>query len=337
MTTGRAVKNRGAQSRSLVAKWRAKVPEITRIVEDVALRMWADSEADLEDRVPKVWAELVDSMRQSVVEKAEKATAGETQRVSDEEQRGYYWSFQIRRVSDMIEFLCEKILADIGFANDDTTIASMLLVRKAFVALLIELQDGGTEDGRSDGEEYRFRTLSALRFLTPRLDDVALRRFRALHVAESNSEWTGPVLDEKELDQRVSEMQSLEPHVDPENHRDWFAVTHPVLAGVQARALLKDIDERFSALDPLECYEEFVEASAKGGKVEGGDGKTGAARALARRAVRCGALGYQQLGAEDFDTAVERARNSLLVNRSRIRKTLRGYPGLRADETSDVP
>ena len=327
-------KSRKGQSRELVAKWRAEVPQITRIIEEVAPRMLADSGADLRERVPAVWLELVASMRTTVLDKVDQAKADGRPEESDEELRGYYWSFKIHHISDMVEFLCQQILTDIGI-GDGATIPSMLLVRKAFLPLLIELQDGGTKHGRSDGEEYRFRVLEAIKSLTPHFDDVSLRRFRALRVAESNSEWALPVLDDTELEAQVAELQKIQPEVDPEQQRDWFTVTDPVIAGVQGRAFLAQVDERFSALDPLECYEEFVEASAKGGKTEGGDGKTGAARALARLAVKCGALDYQQLADEDFDAAVERARNNLLVNRSRIRKSLRNFPGLRTDDPID--
>jgi hypothetical protein len=336
MTTNGKVPRKGPKP-ELIKKWRAELPEITHLVEEVAPRMFQDNRDDRRaTMVPEEWKQLVVTMRKRVHEKRDNSAFTDESEESIAERLGSRWSWEIDRVSDMIEYLCEEILHDIGI-DDGATLGSMILVRKAFLALLIELQDGGTKHGRDDGEEYQFRVLGALKALTPRFDDISFRRFRALARAEISSAWSRPLMSDAELDKRVEEMSHLAPETEPDRQRDWFTVTQPVMSGVQARAWLAEVDERFASLDPLECYEEFADAfnSTKGGKVDGGDGRIGPARALARLAIRCGALEFEQGADEDFDTAVERARGNLLVTRSRIRKTLRSFPGRRADEPLD--
>jgi hypothetical protein len=315
----------------LRAQWREKIPEIRRLVEDVAPRAFEAAAEDRLEKVPEEWKALVQKMRDDVHASAadwRKQYPDSTETLAEE--RGYQWHFKIGRLDDMLDYLMREIRRDIGFEDGDATLASMLLVSKAFLALNIELQHGGKKGSRDDGDEYSYRVLNALKALTPRFDDIVLRRFRALQTAESMAKFARPLMNPEELDAHVEKMKDLLPEREPDEHRDWVNVDKPVLEGVFARSQLAEVDERFGTLDPMEVYEEFAEAQAatKGGKSDGGEGKVGPARAVARLAVRCGALDYEQGADEDFDAAVERARGNLLQARHRIRKELRGFPGM---------
>ncbi|MEQ9151057.1 MAG: hypothetical protein RLO06_06155 [Parvibaculum sp.] len=152
-------------------------------------------------------------------------------------------------------------------------------------------------------------------------DDENLRRARALQIAEGAAEWikTVPTKDPRDVCERGAEMSEEEASHIATFWRD----KRPVLDGVTFRGELAEIDSAFRQLDPLVVFEEFREASAKceGGRSLGGGGRAGAARALARLTVRCGALAFRV--DEDFDGTVERVRGQLLASRAKIRRELR--------------
>lgn len=50
----------------------------------------------------------------------------------------------------------------------------------------------------------------------------------------------------------------------------------------------------------------------------------------------CGALEFRQAENEEFDVAVERARASLVITRSRLRKSLRAFPGQVPDNEEEL-
>lgn len=286
--------------------------------------------------MPEAWKALVSAMQAEV--HAEAAKDDEDGR-SLNERRGYYWSFRVGRVGDMLDYLMRAIRGDLGF-EEGATLASMLLVQSSIERLDIELQDGGTEEGRDDGEENRYRVNHALRALTPKLDDITLLRFRALQVAEFAARWNQIPPTDEQVEASVVDLrqeQLVRSETEAERHRTFLKVDKPALGAVFTRSLLAEIDARFDTLDPLVVFEEFSEAeTATGGKLEGGDGKIGPVRAVARLAVMCGALEYRQEPGEDFDSAVNRARSNLLVTRSRIRKELRSFPGQLSDGVADA-
>lgn len=310
-----------------IAAWRAREGEMRDLVERVSPAMFEAAAKRKAEEVSQPWRDLVRSMRAEVRAKA-RDRADSHQALSDEEVLGYQWSWAIGRVADMLEFLLKEIRRDIG-VEEGASIASMLLVEKAMLQLQLELQDGGTKDGREDSEEQRFRTLQALRCLSPRFDGDPLRRFRALRAAEFCAKITKAPTD-AEVETSVKNLREHFPEDDFDEVRqtEWFADELPMLKAVQARAFLGEVDERFMQLDPLLVLEEFsdADASAKGGRASE-DGRVGPARALARLALTCGALGYEQADGEEFDRAVERARNNLHVTRARIRETIRSFPG----------
>jgi hypothetical protein len=212
----------------------------------------------------------------------------------------------------------------------------MALVNRGLDQLHLELQHGGTCDGRDDAEENAVRVYRALRTLTPRFDDVLLRRLRALRVVESCAPGIR-ILDDGEVEASVERMRA---HVnnegrafdveDEEKQRKWFRSELPMMKTLHARSMLAECDESFAKLDPLIALEELAEVGpgAKGGKTDGGEAKTGPARALARLALRCGALEYTQAETETFDDAVDRVRRNLHTTRSRLRDELHSFPGL---------
>jgi hypothetical protein len=273
-------------------------------------------------------SEMVDAMRAEVHAAARKDVDQPTdgRPPTEMERRGYNWSFKVGRVADMLEYLTRTIREDIGF-EEGATLASMLLLDKAILHLDVELQDGGSDGGRDDREENRLRVLDALKALTPEFDNVNMQRLRALHVAERSAQITR-VLSDADVEESAKKLAQLDArHLD--KHRDYMKNEQPVISGLLARNWLVEVDRAFESLDPLVVLEEFAEAEAatRGGRSDRGDGKVGPARALARLAVMCGALGYAARPDEDFDTAVDRARGNLLMTRSRARKTLRDFPG----------
>lgn len=318
----------GSPLRTLQQRWRERLPELHRIVEDVSPRIWESAQEDRKRKVPAEWEAMVSAMRQEVHAEAFAATS-HVEAVTDEERRGYHWSWKVMRVADMLEHLVRTIREDIGF-EDHATLGSMLLLQQAALHLQVELQDGGTEDGREDRLENRYRVQQALRALAPRFDDVQMLRLRALQVADSAARHTS-LPDDADIERRLRSIREESPDSpgDLERHREWMMVDQPPLAGVMARASLSEVDPRFGQLDPLVVLEEFAEASGEtsGGRAEGGEGRTGPARALARLAVMCGALDFEQRDGEDFDAAAERARSGLLTARSRIRRVVREFPG----------
>lgn len=336
----RASKSKPTRDRARQEEWRSRVPEARRIVEDVAPAIWDDAAASRIEKVPEPWKELVNAMRAEVCREADREARerclSEDEKV--EELRGYYWAFKVGRVGDMLQYLLRSIRQDIGF-EEGATLASMVLLEKAILQVDLELQDGGSKGRREDRDENRHRVLEALKALTPRFDDVHMLRLRALQVAESSVKMTR-IRSDDDIEESVRALAELDDTIDPDRHRDYIKHEQPAMLGVLARSWLVEVDEAFANLDPLIVLEEFAEAqtNARGGKVVGGDGRIGSVRAVARLAVMCGALGFQQQDGEDFDAAVDRARANLLMTRSRFRKVLRAFPGsLDSTETGGDP
>jgi hypothetical protein len=304
-----------------------------RLVEDESLRFWEIPSTRRIENVPEAWKTIVATMRAEVCAEPEEP---DEDGVSAEKRRGYNWAFKVGCIGDMLAYLMREIRADIGFEEGEGTLASMLLVQEAILRLNIELQDGGSKNGREDSEENRYRVLRALQALIPRFDDINLRRFRALQVAEFAARWNKTPPTDDEVEASVVELrqeQFLRSDTEVDKHRNFLKVDKPVVDAVFTRGLLAEIDPRFDTLDPLAVFEEFIEAEpAAGGKIDGGEGRVGPVRALARLAVMSGALDYSQEPGEDFDSAVSRARSNLLVTRSRIRKAMRSFPGQSPDD-----
>jgi hypothetical protein len=322
------------RDRATREEWRTRVPELQHLVEEVSPVMIEAAFARRAGDLPAQWKEIVDSMSAAVhTEANERTLGGLGDELSVEERRGYYWSFKIDRVGDMLAYLIRTVRNDLGF-EDNATLASIVLLTKAVLHLQLELQDGGTPEGRSDGDENRYRVLQAIKALTPRFDDVHMQRLRALQSAEAAVKMTTIPTSEED----VADVNGVEA-TERSRIEDFRKYQQPVLNGVLARSWLVEVDAAFENLDPLVVLEEFGEAQAQagGGKVDGGDGRVGPVRALARLAVMCGALGFLQKDAEDFDAAVDRARANLLMTRSRFRKALRSYPGaLPSAETDEI-
>lgn len=316
------------RDRNRQREWRARLPEYRRLVEEVAPEMWEDAAARRARSLPKPWVTLVEEMRADVHKAARKSIEefGD-EKATEEEKRGYYWSFKVGCVADMVEHLARTIRDDLGFDEEEETLASMALAYKALTFLEVELQDGGSASPRRDRDELRYRMLNALKALTPLFDDVHLMRLRALQVAESAAEYTH-VATEAEIEEGIGRLAE-EKGFNADAHREYMQHSKPALDGVLARSWLAEIDDAFQRLDPLVVLEEFADAQAQssGGRTENGEGRVGPVRALARLAVMCGALGYEQREDEDFDKAVDRARGNLLMSRSRIRRVVQEFPG----------
>lgn len=308
-------------------RWREELPRLRDLVERVSPAMLSDAGSKHKYNGPTEWADLVLSMQREVHAKAESREVFEEESI--EQRRGYEWSWKVAHVAHMLEHLIETIRKDLGF-EDSATLASMALVKRAMFQMELELREGGTTEGRGDGLEHQYRVQQALQALTSCFDDVQLRRLRALQYATSCARYS-EIPDAATVERHVNQMKELEQTDDEadDRHREWFRDTMPALSGVMARSWLAEVDERFATLDPLIMLEEFAQAEPEeeGGRAEGGEGRIGPVRALARLAVMCGALGLEQRPDEGFDTAVERARNNLLVTRSRIRKLVREFPG----------
>jgi hypothetical protein len=306
-------------------QWRQEIPNLQRLVEEVSPAAFAAAAERRVENIPAAWKALVDGMQKEVHERAE--TAEWNAAMSVESRRGYQWYAMIMRVGDMIEHLLRMVRADLGMKEGEEALATMILVKKSLLHLQVELQDGGTEDGREDSEENRVRVFKALMALNSRFDDIHLRRLRAMQVAENAARRTRiPSEDEVKAS---TEVHRDTREFDADRHRKWMEQTGPAMDAVLTRSWLAAVDEKFKQLDPLVVLEEFhdAEAAPRGGKADGGEGRTGAVRALARLALMCGALEAEQEPDEEFDEAVDRVRATLLVSRSRIRKFLRSVPG----------
>lgn len=281
-------------------------------------------------RIPEEWRVLLDGLASSVRAKANDTSAflsdpGPAGRL------GYAWKNAVSLVGKCFEHLMRLIRADIGFEEGTHTLASMVLVQRAIVHLEMELESGGTPTGRHDKEEQTIRVYRALKALHYQHDDVALKRVRALRVVETCTPFT-EILDDHEIEASVERMRGHAREdgrdFDEAQQRAWFRSELPMLKALNARSMLADVDPAFSDIDPLIVLEELAEArdGTRGGKVVGGEGKTGPARALARLALQCGGLEYVQGDDEPFDDAVERVRRNLHMTRSRFRDELRTFP-----------
>jgi len=313
------------RSRQQREEWRTAVAEQQHIQREVSPRILNDTFEDRLKRVPDDWKAFVADLQK---------------RVRASPKKGREWSLTLIQVGDMLEHLLRAIRGDLGLKEGEESLASMLLLMKAFHQLKVELRDGNADD--ADTDEDRWRVYTALRVLTPRYDDVQLRRMRAMKTAGYGARWM-KVPTEAEAEASVEKSRQLAKdegytHFDEDHQRRWFRSQLPAIHATLVHEDLREIDERFAELDPLVVMEEFSDAcgDARGGRSAGGDGQVGPIRALARLAVMCGALEFKQAENEEFDVAVERARTSLLVTRSRIRKVLRGFPGLQPDDEGDL-
>ncbi len=319
---------RPTADRARQQKWRDQVGEIEYLVHEVSPRIFEDNARDRLAELPPEWIALVASMRADV--HAETDREKQTEGVTLAERRGYQWNYKVGRVADLVRHLLQTIAADIDL-GEDQVLATMVLVHKAFFQLKLELQDLGTREGRDDRDEQRYRVLGALRSLTRHFDGPDLLRLRALVAGENAARFTIPPPSDEEVEQRLEEIEQHGPltEAEREHDREFMAIKAPVLNGVVSRSWLMEVDPRFGTLDPLVVMEEFAEAQAKarGGRNGGGEPRTGPARAVARLALMCGALDAAQREGEDFDQATERLRGALLNSRSRIRATMREFPG----------
>jgi hypothetical protein len=125
----------------------------------------------------------------------------------------------------MLDYLMRIVRSDIG-VEKGTSIASMVLVRGAMRQLQVELQDGGTEDGREDADENYYRVFRAITALNSRFDDIHLRRLRALQFADIAARITR-IPTAAEVDASVESMREHE--IDPDRHRDWMESEQPAL------------------------------------------------------------------------------------------------------------
>lgn len=310
------------------------MPSLRDIVENVAPKLWDAADEGRVDPIPGEWRHLLDEVAADV----QAAAAERTEQHPDlekEECLGYAWSRMLPRVGNVLDYLMRQIRRDLGFVEGSETLAGMMLVRRAMDHLQMELEDGGSPDGREDAEEQTYRMYRALRVLTPRFDDVQLLRVRALRVIETCATGTR-IIDDAEVELAVEQMR-VHAHEagqkfdsdDETRQRFWFRAELPMLKTLNARSMLAEIDPAFGTLDPLIVLEDLDESrSGSGGKSDGGEGKTGPARALARLALRCDALGYSQQEGETFDEAADRVRRNLHTARFRLREELRGFPGL---------
>jgi hypothetical protein len=303
-------------------EWRASIDDMRHIVEHVSPLAWAGAEEEQRKDLPAAWTELVQAMRQDVREDAPELAEDLPEGVA------VAWSFKVRRLRQMLEHLCVAIREDLGIP-EDKTLGSMLLLLMAAGHLSRELYYGRRSEraGASDDEAdiTNFRVVGALRALSPRWDGPDLVKVRALAVAEYAVGVT-KVLSDEEVEENAVALKEFGLTAAEEERHQKFARLSPLLDGVAARAFLAQVDERFSRLDPLVVMEEFAEAEAtRGGKTDGGQGRVGPARALARLALMCGAFDVGQGDDEGFDQAVDRVRGSLLMARSRIRSAVREF------------
>jgi hypothetical protein len=265
------------------------------------------------------WRDMVADMQSDVRTDVEK----HQHHLPDLARPGRLWAEKISCVTDMIEYLFLAIRRDLGLSTDET-FASMLLVERALYRCERELGSYGDREEPNGDEANEYRVFHALEVLTPDLDDIQMRRFRALQAAE----WSARKMHiprvrlVNEPDLQVGEsLSSL-------NDEERFAAFgEPVGWALFARRFLASIDERFQRLDPLLVLEELGEADAEsvGGRTNSGEGRFGPLRALARLAVTYGALDFKQRQDETFDQAVDRARQVLMTTRSRIRRQLRSF------------
>ena len=317
------------------AELRECLPRVEHIVDELAPRILENSRADWLENIPSEWRAVFDAMADEVRAKVEADREYDAD-LSLEERYGYEWSLRVPLVERCVGYMMRLIREQIGLKEGAETLASMILVNRALEQLHLELHDAGTKAGREDAEENAVRVYRAIRVLTPRFDDVALRRLRALRVVEGYAPDIF-ILDDAEVDAAVARMRGhAKDHgedfgVEEEaRQRKWFRSELPMMKVLSARTTLAECDSAFAQLDPLVMLEELADAGVglKGGRGDRGDGKTGPARALARLAVMCGALEYKAAPDETFDDAVDRVRANLHTTRSRLRDEMRGFPGL---------
>jgi hypothetical protein len=317
------------RSRQRQIEWRASVLRLTPIMERAGRRL---SKAQLAQSgaTPTAWQGWVDALAAEVRAKAA-APKSFNADLSLEERLGYEWSSKVHEVGRCLEYMMGLIRSNIGMNEGAETLASMALVQGAIAKLAKELHNGGTKHGDEDWEEQEYRVHRALHALNPRFDEIGLRRVRALRIAEwycANIE----ILDDAEVEESIEELRRVDRSEgllfdkdEDERNRNWFRAELPMMKALLARSSLAEVDGAFADLDPLVVLEELAEARSglKGGKSDTGEGKTGAARALARLALMCGALEYVPREGEAFDDATERARKNLHTTRARLREESR--------------
>jgi hypothetical protein len=310
----------------IVQRWRQTLPEIEQVNESFSLAL-QDSTIERIGKVPAWWKKRIRQMKTNV--HAQALVEPDDPR-SITEHRSDHWGWEIFHLRDMINYLLREICIDLE-APEGGRLASMILVERALGTLFIELQSQGSLNGRDDEEENAYRVHRALQALSPDFDDIHLRRFRALDVAEFAARVTLPVFTER----TPEEDEMFEGGPIPDDIREMWTYRNPVINGVSVKGMLCRIDPAFQHLDPLVVFEEFSEAEpSSGGRTTGGDARVGPARALARLCIMCGALEATQHDDENFDQAVERFRNTLHVSRSRIRNN---FPHLNKTDIHPTP
>lgn len=320
------------RDRARQRQWRAKVPEARTLVEVVLPQLFDRARQEQKTDVPEEWRAVVSRMREIVHTNAKKDP---DDNVSTEKKLGYEWSFAVGRVSTMLEHLTNSIQADIGLKQGES-LASVILLKQAVQRLERELRDSGTEGSPGDSLEDQYRLQEALKPLSTYFDDVQMQRLRALQIAEGEARFVHiPTPDE--VAQRLDDIAQEMPLEPLEKYRKDIEIDWPTKVAVMVHSSLTEVDEQFAVLDPLVVLEEFAEASnsSDDGRPNSGGARTGPVRALARLAVMCGALGFEQGDNEDFDNAAERARTTLLVTRSRIKKSIRAFQTNLLAESSD--
>lgn len=315
-------------------RWRERLPEIQHLVEVVSPDLMGRANDRRQKALPPEWTQLVEMLHQKVVREADKEEADEV--LSRDERRGWHWSLALLGIEDMLEHLTSQVLADIGVPADQT-IASTKLLTMAVGALRTELAEPMHKRG---GLVARHRRQAALEALSPHFDDLQVRRVAALEAAESFASLTHIMSDDEVEQASIAALDAG--FIAPENaekHRRFLADDRSAIDAVLAKDELSRIDAAFGDVDPLVFLEEFsiANAGAKGGRSLDGEGQTGAARALARLAVMAEALGFNQTGDEGFDEAVERARRTLLMSRSRMKKRLDEFPTVEDAPEATIP
>lgn len=339
----RAQPKRQKLSAKLTAHWHEKQTAACGLVEDqVPALLAAASRTLLEDISPR-WREAISEVRANVLKDAEADAADEAEwfrhegiaaeaASSPEHFRVTRWAMALVRIRGVLSLLFDYVGQDIGLAEGES-LTAMTLVLLAVNQLEWTLTNIGGADPELDPgevgvqEEQQYRLRKALDALDRRRDDIHLRRFRAMHVAESCAVYTPDVVSPAEVESMLRQMRDDGEFSDEEDEareRDVLSTDRYVLAAAQARAWLAEVDERFATLSPEAVLQEFaeVEPFPRGGRGNDGEGRAGPLRALARLALLSGALEYRQRDGETFDDAVERVRGNLLVTRSRLRREL---------------
>lgn len=332
----------GASQRPNVAalrrEWSEALPEISESYER-AQDMWdAHHRASDFGMVPEPWKVMVAEMRAKVLERASDPDGATDE--PDVDRRGAAWSSVVGiEVGRMMRYLARTILTDVGFGERENMHSNALL-EEAVAAFASELASPAIPENPDEGGEKFLRVSRALQQLIPRFDDIALLRYRALLVAEQAASHVS-IPSEAEVQAHVARYREVlaetpRPDMTLEEHdarsRAWMLTDAPLTSAMIAHDALGKVDPRFWQLDTLLVAQEFAEAqtSNRGGKTDTGDGRVGPVRALARLAVTCGALDFEQGPKEDFDRAVDRARGILITARSKIRAEIRNPVTARA-------